>query len=312
MTVGVVTDSCSDIPREEAKRLGITVVPAYLRFGNEVYRDGVDIDSDEFYRKLATSQVHPSTSTPSPGDFAKVYEEVARETNEIVSIHVTKKHSAVYDSALLGKEIAEGKGCRIEIIDSCGVTIWQGLVAIAAAKAAEAGHSLHQVVNEAHEIIRQLRALALLDTLKYAVKGGRLSNAILSVESLLSVKVFLTLRDGEIRPVGLTRNRSKGLDRLREFIRSAVHLEGLAIAYSTTSDEAQTLADYARSLFPNIMPGIARLGPALGVHAGPGALFTVIRQSTRPVKVILHENEIIPYAHNLGRSRAPLHDSPNI
>ena len=93
MTVRVVTDSCSDIPREETKRLGITVVPAYLRFGNEVYRDGVDIDSDEFYRKLATSQVHPSTATPSPGDFAKVYEEVARETNEIVSIHVTKKHS---------------------------------------------------------------------------------------------------------------------------------------------------------------------------------------------------------------------------
>jgi DegV family protein with EDD domain len=285
MTVRVVTDSCSDIPREEAKRLGITVIPAYLRFGNEVYRDGVDIDSDEFYRKLATSQVHPSTATPSPGDFARVYEEVARETNEIVSIHVTKKHSAVYNAALLGKEIAEEKGCQIVVVDSRGVTIWQGLVAIAAAKAAEAGHSLHQVVNKAHETIRQLRALALLDTLKYAVKGGRLSNAILTVESLLSVKVFLTLRDGEIRPAGLTRNRGKGLDRLREFIRSAVHIEDLAIAYSTTPDEAQTLADYARSLFPSIVPGIARLGPVLGVHTGPGALATVIRQGTSPVKL---------------------------
>jgi len=190
MTVGVVTDSCSDITQEEAKRLSITVVPAYLRFGNEVYRDGVDIDSDEFYRKLATSKVHPYTATPSPGDFAKVYEEAARETNEIVSVHVTKKHSAVYDAALLGKEIAEEKGCRIEVVDSRGVTMWQGLVAIAAAKAAEAGHSLHQVVNKAHETIRQLRALALLDTLKYAVKGGRLSNTIFAVESLLSVKVF--------------------------------------------------------------------------------------------------------------------------
>ena len=284
MTVRVVTDSCSDIPQEEARRFGITVVPAYLRFGNEVYRDGVDIDSDEFYRKLATSPIHPSTAAPSPGDFAKVYEEAARETNEIVSIHVTKKHSAVYDAALLGKEIAEGKGCRIEVVDSRGVTMWQGLVAIAAAKAAEAGHSLHQVVNKAHETIRQLRALALLDTLKYAVKGGRLSNTIFAVESLLSVKVFLTLRDGEIRPAGLTRNRRKGLDRLREFIRSAVHIEDLAIAYSTTPEEAQTLADYARSLFLNIVPRIARLGPVLGVHTGPGALATVIRQSTSPVK----------------------------
>jgi DegV family protein with EDD domain len=280
MSVRVVTDSCSDIPQEEAKRVGITVVPAYLRFGNEVYRDGVDIDSEEFYRKLATSQVHPSTASPSPGDFAKAYEEAARETNEIVSIHVTRKHSAVYDAALLGKEIVEGKGCRIEVIDSQGVTIWQGLVVIAAAKAAESGQSLEQVVSKAHETIRQLRALALLDTLKYAVKGGRLSNAIVVVESLLSVKAFLTLRDGEIRPAGLTRNRSKGLTRLREFIRSAVHIEDLAIAYSTTPDEAQTLADYARSLFPNIVPGITRLGSALGVHTGPGALVTVIRQST--------------------------------
>jgi DegV family protein with EDD domain len=285
MIVRVVTDSGSDIPQEEAKRLGITVVPAYLRFGSEVYRDGVDIDSDEFYRKLATSQVHPSTAAPSPGDFAKAYEEAARETSEIVSIHVTRKHSAVYDAALLGKEIAEGKGCRIEVVDSRGVTIWQGLVVIAAAKAAEAGHSLDQVVNKAHETIRQLRVLALLDTLKYAVKGGRLNNAIIAVESLLSVKAFLTLRDGEIRPAGLTRNRSKGLDRLREFIRSAVHIEGLAIAYSTTPDEAQTLVNYARSLFPNIVPGIARIGSALGVHTGPGALVTVIRQSTGPVKV---------------------------
>src|SRR4030042_1932428 len=134
MTVRVVTDSCSDIPQEQASRLGIIVVPAYLRFGNEVYRDGVDIDSDEFYRKLATSQVHPNTATPSPGDFTRVYEEAARETNEIVSIHVTKKHSGVYDAALLGKETVEKRGCHIEVVDSKGVTMWQGLFAIVAPK----------------------------------------------------------------------------------------------------------------------------------------------------------------------------------
>ena len=285
MAVRIVTDSCSDIPQEEAKRLGITVIPVYLRFGSEVYRDGVDIDSSEFYRRLTTSSVHPSTAAPSPGDFAKVYEEVAQKTSEIVSIHVTKKHSAVYDAALLGKEIAERKGCRIEVVDSGGVTMWQGLIAIAAAKAAEAGHSLHQVVNKAHETITQLRVLALLDTLKYAVKGGRLSNAIFTVESLLSVKAFLTLRDGEIRPAGLTRSRSKGIHRLHRFISSVLHVDDLAIVHSTTPDEAQTLADYARSLFPNIVPRISRLGPALGVHAGPGALVTVLKENRGPVKV---------------------------
>ncbi len=280
MTVKIVTDSGSDISQEEARRLGITVVPVYLRFGNEVYRDGVDIDSDGFYDKLATSSVHPSTSSPSPGDFAKAYEEAARETDEIVSIHITGKHSATYDAAMVGKESVNKKGCCIEAIDSRGVTMWQGLVVIAAAKAAEAGYSLYQVVEKVHETIGQLRALALLDTLKYVVKGGRLSNTISKVESLLNVKPLITLRDGEIRPAGLARSRGRGMDRLREFIRSASHIEELAIVHSTTLDDAQALADYACSLFPNVAPRIARLGPALGVHAGPGALVTVVKEAS--------------------------------
>ncbi len=208
-----------------------------------------------------------------------MYEEIAQKTREIVSIHLTSKHSATYDAAMVGKEIAEQKGCQIEVVDSEGVTMWQGLVVIAAAKAAEAGYSLHQVVNKAHETIRQLRALALLDTLRYAVKGGRLSKTIFKVESLLNVKPLITLRDGEIRPAGLARNRGRAIDRLREFISSASHIEDLVIVYSTTPNDAQTLADYGVSLFPNIVPRIARLGAALGVHAGPGALVTVFRET---------------------------------
>jgi DegV family protein with EDD domain len=281
MTVKIITDSGSDITQEEAKKLGITVVPVYLCFGDEVYRDGVDINSDEFYRKLMTSPVHPSTAAPSPGDFARVYEEAAQETSEVVSIHITSKHSAVCDAALLGKEIAEErrKGCRIEVVDSKGVTMWQGLVAIAAAKAAEAGSSLHQVVERVHETIGQMRALGLLDTGKYVVKGGRLGTAISALESVLSVKPLLTVRNGEIRSASLVRTRRKGIDRLREFIRSASHIEDLAIVYSTTPGDAQALADYVCSLFPNVVPRIARLGAALGVHGGPGALIAVLREA---------------------------------
>ena len=282
MTVKIVTDSGSDITQEEAKKLGITVVPVYLRFGAEVYRDGVDIDSDEFYRKLVTSPVHPSTAAPSPGDLAKAYEEAAQEADEIVAIHITRKHSAVYDAAMVGKEIVEKKGRRIEVIDSKGVTMWQGLVAIAAAKAAEAGYNLNQVVGKVHEAISQMRALALLDTIKYVVKGGRLGKAVSAVsaiESMLHVKLFLTLRDGEIRPAGLARTRRKGIDRLLEFIRSPLRIEELAIVYSTTPDDAQAIADYVSSLFPNIVPRIARLGTALGVHVGPGALVAVLREA---------------------------------
>jgi len=278
MTIKVVTDSCSDITQEEAKTLGITVVPAYLRFGDQVYRDGVDIDYDQFYHKLATSSVHPTTAAPSPGDFAKAYEEIAKETNEIVSIHVTSKHSAVCDSALVGKEIAEKRGAKVEIIDSRGVTMWQGLVAIVAAQAAKTDYSLQQVVNRVHETINQLRALAILDTLRYAVKGGRLGKTIFAIESKLNVKPLITLRDGEIRPAGLTRTRAKGIERLCEFI-SASDIDDLAIVHSTTPDDAKTLADYARSIFPNIAPRISRLGPALGVHGGPGALVAIAKRA---------------------------------
>jgi len=279
--VKVITDSGSDITQEEAKRLGMKVVPIYLRFGNEVYPDGVNITCDEFYRRLSQDPVHPSTAAPSPGDFAAAYEEVAQETDEIISIHITSKHSAVYDAALMGKEIARGKNHRlkIEVVDSKGVTMWQGLVAIAAARAAEAGANLQQVLAEAQRTIKQLRVIALLDTLKYAIKGGRLGKGFLAVESMLQVKPLLTLRDGQLRPAGIVRTRSKGIERLREFLKSVLHARDIAIVHSTTPDEAQSLADYARSLFPNLVPRIVRLGPALGVHGGPGALVTVVQEA---------------------------------
>ena len=279
MAVKIVTDSCSDITQNEAAKLGITVVPAYVHFGNEVYRDGVDIGSDQFYEKLAASPIHPSTAAPSPGDFARVYEQIAEETNKIVSIHVTRKHSAMYDSAMTGKSMASEKGAKIEVIDSRGVTMWQGLVAIVAAHAAKAGCSWQQVIHIAYKTINQLRALALMDTLRYAVKGGRLGNTIFAIESKLNVKPLITLVNGEIRPAGIARNRARGIDRLREFIKKTA-ISDIAIVHSLSAEDAKSLADFARSLFPNIVPRIDKLGPALGAHGGPGALVVIGRSDT--------------------------------
>ena len=138
------------------------------------------------------------------------------------------------------------------------------------------------MVTKVHETIKKMRALALLDTLKYVVKGGRLGkavSAVTAIESLLNVKLLITLRDGEIRPAGLVRTRSKGIDRLLNFIKSAVNIEELAIVYSTTLGDAQALVEEVRSVFPNITPRLARLGPALGVHAGPGALVTILKEA---------------------------------
>jgi DegV family protein with EDD domain len=277
MAVKIVTDSGSDISQEEARKAGVTVVPVYLRFGEDQYRDGVDIDGHEFYQRLATSPVHPYTSSPSPGDFARAYDEASRESDEIVSIHITSKHSATYSAAMLGKEIAEQKGCRIEVVDSEGVTMWQGLVVMAAAKAAQAQCTLHQVMETVRDTIGRLRGLALLDTMAYAAKGGRVGKAISAMESILTVKPLLTLRDGHIRPAGLVRTRRRGMDRLRDFVASAPSVEDLAIVYSTTPEDAHTLVDYARTLFPKVVPQVVQLGPALGVHTGPGAVLAVFK-----------------------------------
>ena len=278
MAVKVITDSGSDISQEEAQNLGIHVVPLYLRFGDEVYRDGVDINPGEFYRRLETSRVHPTTSAPSPGDFAQAYQEAARETDEIISIHITGKHSGTYDAALAGKEVVGKKGCRIEVVDSRGATMWQGLVAMAAARAAQARLSLSEVLESVHEAIGRMRVLALLDSLKYVVRGGRLGKAISKVESVLNVKLLLTLHNGELRPTGLVRTRNKGISRLREFIKSNLHIKDLSIVYSTTVEDAQALAEYVRSVLPGVAPQLVRLGPALGVHAGPGALIAVVSE----------------------------------
>lgn len=276
MVVKIVTDGAADIPNEVATELGITVVPTIVRFGSVVYRDGVDINTDEFYRKLSTSTIHPSTAAPAPGEFAKVYDEISGEAEAIVSIHVTRKHSSVLEAALLGKQMAEKRGCHIEIIDSRGVTMWQGLVAIAAAKAAKAGFELQQVVDMAREAINQLRGLALLDTLRYAVKGGRLSKTLFAVESILNVKPMLTIRNAEVCPAGLVRTWSKGIERLQKFVKSIPNIEEVAVVHNTIPDEAKKMAEYVVSLFPSIVPRMARLGPTLGVHTGPGTIVVAV------------------------------------
>jgi len=278
VTVKIVTDSASDLSPELAQQLGITVVPVYLSFGEEVYRDGVDMDADEFYQKLQTSPLHPTTSAPSPGDFTEVYRKLAQETDEVVSIHVGRKISATYDAALQGKEALAETRCRIEVVDSEWVTMALGLVTMAAAEAAQAGESLQQVLEEVKKSVPRVRVLAVFDTLKYLFLGGRISKAKAIVGGVLNVKPLITMRDGELVQAGLARSRSKGVDRLYELVTGASNLQGLAIVHSTTPEEANSLRKRIGPIFAKEQIHIARIGPALGVHTGPGALIVALRE----------------------------------
>jgi len=276
MTIKIVTDSTADLPAKLAEELDVTVVPVYLRFGEQIYRDRVDISEDEFYQRLLHDPIHPNTAQPSPQDFADVYEKLSKDADGIVSIHLTSKLSGTYNSAVQGKKMVKSK-CPIEVIDTQTLTIAFGLMVIRASTMAKNGKSFKQIVDEVNKMIPNVHLLILFDTLKYLIKGGRVGKAKGLMGSILSVKPLLTMKDGELAPSSQVRTRSKGIDRLVDFSKNATEIQDLAVLYSTTPDEAQDLVERISPIFPKERTLLARLGPGLGVHGGPGILAVALR-----------------------------------
>ena len=304
MVVKIVTDSAADLPTQLAQQLGVTVVPVYLRFGDEVYRDGVDIEGDEFYQKLVESPVHPSTSQPTPEDFASVYRELLKETDEIVSVHIPQKVSGTYNSALQGRELAATRS-RIEVIDSFSLSMGLGLIVIAAARLAQAGASLPGVMEEIKQAIPQIHLLGVFDTLKYLLLGGRISRAKAIVGSVLNVKPLITMRDGELVPAGLARTRAKGIERLFDLVKNALNIQEVAIVHSTIPDEASSLKERIGSIFSGEHIHLARLGPALGVHGGPGTLILALREKVSGIVQEVGEGEPVKKGLSLPSLHIP-------
>jgi DegV family protein with EDD domain len=278
MTVKVVTDSSADLPEELVKALGITVVPLYVRFGDEVYRDRVDISEDEFYERLQHDPVHPNTTQPTPQDFVDVYQKLSAAADGIVSIHLSAKLSGTCGSALQAKGTVANE-CSVEVVDSETLSTALGLIVIAAARTAKDGKGLDEVEAVARQTMPKIRLLALLDTLKYLLLGGRIGKAKALLGSILNVKPILTLKDGEVVPAAQVRTRAKGMDKLFEFVQNAKDIQELTVVHSTTPDEAQALAERLGSVFDKEKIIMSRLGPVLGVHIGPAALIVAAREA---------------------------------
>jgi DegV family protein with EDD domain len=222
MTVKVITDSTADLPADLARSLGITIVPVYVNLCGRSYRDGVDITLDEIYRKMVENDTPMTTSQPSPAEFAEAFRRVLKETDEVISINLTSRLSGLYESAVRGKEMVAGKG-KIEVVDSASLTMGLGLITIAAARIANSGATLFQVLEETKKAITHTHAWGIFDTLKYVLRSGRLSKAGNLLGSLLNVKPLLTIKEGTLRPLGLVRTRMKGMERLIENFTSCRH-----------------------------------------------------------------------------------------
>jgi DegV family protein with EDD domain len=278
MAIKIVTDSGSDIPKDIAEELGITIVPLYVRFGDVSYRDGVDIQPDKFFEMLRQGSVYPTTSTASPGDFAETYKKFCPDSDGIISIHLSSRVSATFEAALRGRQLVSDMGCPIEVVDSRLVTIALGLLSMAAARAAKAGKDMHEVREHINQLIPAIHAYGILDTLKYIAKGGRLGPAVSRLGSVLPVKPMLIIKDGMVSPIGIARTRSKSVEDLLERVRSWRNVEEVGISHSSGEDEIGSFIEKLKAILPNIKPTIAKLGPALGAHGGPGTILVAMRQ----------------------------------
>ena len=273
--VAIVTDSVADLPPQVAEEFGITVVPLVVRFGTELYRDGLDIGPDQFYGKLKTSKALPATSVPPPAAFADAYDKLSEKTNEIVVICLTSKLSATYQVALQAVGLVKRR-CRIEVLDSQWAVMAQGFIAIAAAKAARAGAGLDEVVDVAQHTIRRVDMCAAFDTLEYLERGGRIGKAQAFLGSLLKVNPIIGMKDGEVRPIARERARVKAIDYLYNFATSFANVEGLAVEYATDSDEADKLVRRLRSKYPQVPIYLSRTSPVIGTHTGPGLILVSV------------------------------------
>ncbi len=271
MALRIVTDSLSDITGSLTDELGISVVPVYVRFGEQVYKDRIEITTDEFYYKLTHDSVWPSTTQPTPNDFLEVYQRLAEGGNDILVVSLSSKLSGTYESALAAKRMMS-TDCRIEVIDSKTVVMGLGVIVIAATKLAQKGAGLDEVAEKVHRDMSRSHAIMFFDTLKYLAKGGRIGRAQGLLGSLLQVKPILTMREGEAAPLTRVRSRQAGIDYLCNFVAGFSHIEELAVEHATTPEDADILVERLSAVFPGERIYRSTVSPVIGTYVGPHVL----------------------------------------
>ena len=271
MTVRIVTDSTCDLPRDLIERLGITVVPLTVFFGDEAFLDGVEIDAPTFYERMKASNVLPRTSQPSVELFQDAYERVGADGSEIVSIHLSSKLSGTLNAASVAREVVKDH-VHVDLIDTYQVSLGLGLVVMEAAAAAQAGKPLDEVVAAARRAMDRTGVHVLVDTLEYLQKGGRIGRAQSMLGSILSIKPILRVEDGEVTPFERVRTRGKAIERMFQLATSQPRLKTLFVATGGDYATAEDLIARLRPLLPHTEIILADLGPTVGVYTGPGAL----------------------------------------
>jgi DegV family protein with EDD domain len=268
--VRIVTDSTADLTPEQQRAAGITVVPLNVHFGDEVFRDHVDLSTDEFFRRLKASPQLPHTSQPSVGAFEEAYRSLRQGGDEIVSVHLSSKVSGTYNSALMAAQsVGEGK---IDVVDSLSTSMALGFIALEGAKLARAGRDRRAVAECLRGLVPRARVICVVDTLTYLERGGRIGKARALLGSLLNVKPILQLKDGEVVPLGRARGRPQALNRLVELLERDGKVSQLAIMHGAAQTDAEQLRERVASSYPGVDIQLTEIGAVLGTHTGPGVI----------------------------------------
>ncbi len=274
--VAILTDSVASLPEQLIKALNIYWVAYYIHRGQEVLRDLVTIQREEFLSWLETAKILPTTASPGPGDYLTMYEKIVADGfKEILSIHITSKGSGAYQAAKIAQSIAREKipQVRIEVIDTLNVSLCQGWMVIEAARSALAGKTIDEILSQVIQMIPLTRMIQTADTLKYLYMGGRIGKAQHLFGTLLNIKPLIGMEDGVIVPLGQARSRNKAYQAMVDMVESTVGPKGkikIAYVHAGALQEVERIKCMVEERMICVESLIAELSPALAVHTGPG------------------------------------------
>lgn len=276
--VRIVTDSCASIPDPLLQEHEIIMVPYYVHIGGQAFRDLVDLQRGPFYDYLTRADDLPKTANPGPGDYVKAFRE-AREAGAqaVVSVHMTSLGSGAYQAALVAREMAQSElpGLEIEVVDTRNVAMCHGWIALEAARAAQGGARLPQVMELIRYLLPRVRMIQTADTLRYLYMGGRIGRAKHLLGSLLNAKPLISMEDGVIVALGQARSRLGAYHQIVERVAQAVSKGAeikVAYLHAAALEEVRKLRGLLEERLSPVETLVAELSPALGVHTGPGTV----------------------------------------
>lgn len=275
-SLAIVTDSTAYLPHEWAEQNEVTVVPLTVHFGEQSYKEGVDIHADQFYERLASDLDLPTTSQPSVGQFVQTFEELLRTHDQVLAIIFSSGLSGTFQTAKAAAQMVEG---NVTVIDSRITSVGLAEMVAEAVRMRDRGHRAEEIVPHIQQMIKGMHAYFIVDSLDHLHRGGRLSKAAALIGSLLQIKPILTINlEGKLDVFEKVRTKRKAIDRILELLREETSAEEkvrLGVVYAANREDGEGLRHRIEKEFPYVETSLHELGPVIGTHTGPGILAIV-------------------------------------